>query len=280
MRGTSHPAGAAMMDTGNVTVVEHIVRSGRRLFSARSLLPLIVLPAVVLAMPESARLEQAIGHNANKAIQWISLLVAFAGIALRCATVATAPDGTSSRDTRALRAPSLNHTGMYSIVRHPLYVGNGLMWIGVAASMRVWWLVLIVALAYALYIERVMAYEETFLEQSFGDAFRRWAARTPAFVPRWSAWIPTHRPVSWRRVASEHNGLLAIAIVFPLLQLQGLMMASTNDWLLLHRDLLLLFAVGIAVSIVAIVFRRWPERPVAAHSTDAAAPQPLANPEA
>jgi protein-S-isoprenylcysteine O-methyltransferase Ste14 len=241
-----------------VTVVDHIARSGRRLFSARSLLPLALLPALLLAMPESVRLERTIGHDANTAIQWISLLMAFAGIALRCVTVATAPDGTSSRDTRALRAPTLNRTGMYSVVRHPLYLGNGLMWVGAAASMRVWWLALIVALAYALYIERVMAYEEAFLEQSFGDAFRDWAAHTPAVVPRWSSWQATDRPVSWRRVASEHNGLLAVAVIFLLLQAQGLLTTPVNDWLLQHRDLLWLLGVAVAVSTVAIVFRRWP----------------------
>jgi protein-S-isoprenylcysteine O-methyltransferase Ste14 len=167
---------------------------------------------------------------------------------------------------------------MYSVVRHPLYLANGLMWIGVAASMRVWWLVVIVALAYWLYIERVMAHEEAFLAQSFGAAFRDWAARTPAFIPRWSLWIPAHRAVSWRRVASEHNGLLAIAIVFPLLQIQGLLVASTNDWLRQHQGLLWLSAVAIVVSMAAIVFRRWPVQPVAAHLPEAAQPQPMAEP--
>jgi len=234
-----------MMAT-EVTVVEKIVSDGRRLFSARSLFPLLLLPAVVLALPESARLGEHLGHAANLAIEWSSLFIALAGVLLRCVTVATAPDGTSSRDTRGLRAPSLNRTGMYSVVRHPLYLGNALMWIGVAATTRVWWLVALVGLSYALYTERIIAFEEAFLADAFGDTFRAWAERTPALIPQWNLWTPATGEFMWRRVASEHNGLLAvIAITF-----------------LLRRDnlLLSLLAVAIAVSAVAIVARRFPAR--------------------
>ena len=217
------------------------------------------MPAILLAMPESARLERALSSQGNAVVRWGSVLIAMMGILLRCATVAFAPDGTSSRDTRALRAPSLNVTGMYSLMRHPLYTGNALMWIGVAMSTRVWWLVLIVGLAYALYIERVMAFEETFLEQSFGDQFCRWAAETQAFVPRWSGWRPAQGPFAWRRVASEHNGLLAIAVAFPLLQLGSLGGGVTlAEWSLKHDGLLMLLVIAMIVSSVAIIARRWP----------------------
>lgn len=243
-------------------MVEQFVSSGCRLFSARSLVPLLLLPAVALAMPESSRLERTIGNQGNRALEWAALFIALAGVAVRCCTVATAPDGTSSRDTRALRAPSLNTMGMYSVVRHPLYVGNGLMWLGEAASMRVWWLVVIVALAYALYVERIIAFEEAFLAESFGDEFRAWTSRTPAFVPRWSLWTRARGALNWRRVASEHNGLLAVAVAFCLFQMPGLAGGtSVGRWLTLHRDLIVLLAIAVVTSSVAIVARRWPVHP-------------------
>lgn len=233
-----------------MTVVDQLVHDGRRLFSSRSFVPLLLLPAIVLALPESARLQQHISHAANLAVEWSALLIVVSGVLLRCFTVATAPDGTSSRDTRGLRAPSLNRTGMYSVVRHPLYLGNALMWLGVAASTGVWWLVVIVGLVYALYIERIIAFEEAFLERSFGDEFRSWAQRTPAIFPRWHSWAPAAGEYQWRRVASEHNGLLAvIAITY-----------------LLRRDntLLELLAVAILISVIAIIARRLPARDDAA----------------
>jgi hypothetical protein len=150
---------------------------------------------------------------------------------------------------------------MYSVMRHPLYLGNGLIWIGVAASSRVWWLVVIVALSYALYIERVMAFEEAFLQQAFGEDFRAWAARTPSILPRWSLWTPAAGDVLWRRVASEHNGLLAVAVLFCAWPLESLLRGfSLADWLQLHEDLLTLLAVSVVISSVAIIARRWPAR--------------------
>ena len=125
---------------------------------------------------------------------------------MRCAAVAFAPDGTSSRDTRALRAPTLNTTGMYSIVRHPLYLGAGLMWVGIAMSLGVWWLVAIVAMAYWLYVERLMVVEEAFLAETFPVEFPRWASRTRAFLPRPSDWTPSTGRLQCKRLSSEHNG--------------------------------------------------------------------------
>ena len=111
-------------------------------------MPLTLLPVIALALPQSSTMEGTLGATGSTLIQWFAFLVAMTGLFLRCITVSFAPDGTSSRDTRGLRAPSLNDTGVYSVVRHPLYLGAGLMWIGVAMSMRVWWLVVIVGFAY------------------------------------------------------------------------------------------------------------------------------------
>ena len=201
-----------------MTVVEHMLANGHRLFKSRSLVPLALLPVVVLALPESARVAARLGDSRNLDVQLLALSIAFAGLLIRCAAVAYAPDGTSSRDTRALRAPALNTTGMYSIVRHPLYLGAGLMWVGTAMSLGVWWLVAIVALAYWIYVERLMLAEEAFLAEQFPVEFSRWASRTRAFLPRPSDWIPSTGRLQFKRLSSEHNGLLAIGLAFPLLQ--------------------------------------------------------------
>src|SRR3954463_3031218 len=102
-----------------------MVANGHRFFKSRSLVPFSLLPVAILALPEASRVSARLGDSGNLAVQWLSLSVAFAGLLVRCAAVAHAPDGTSSRNTRALLAPSLNTTGVYSIVRHPLYLGAG-----------------------------------------------------------------------------------------------------------------------------------------------------------
>jgi protein-S-isoprenylcysteine O-methyltransferase Ste14 len=242
-----------------VTLADQIHAQGRRLFASRSTMPLLLLPFVLLALPDSWDMEVRLGRNGSAALQWLALLVSFSGLLLRCMTVAFAPDGTSSRDTRGLRAPSLNTTGSYSVVRHPLYLGAGLMWIGVAMSLRVWWLVVIVALAYWLYIERVALAEEAFLLKTFPEQFRQWAANTPAFIPRWSGWRSSNGSFQGKRLLSEHNGLLGVSLSFVLLQfLEDRQHGGQTwaGWYAHHSDLVHLTEFAMVVSAICILIRR------------------------
>ena len=118
------------------------------------------------------------------------MLVSFAGLAIRWLTIAFVPPGTSGRNTLSQRADRLNTTGMYSIVRNPLYLGNFIAMLGVLICVKVWWVIAIFALCYWLYIERVIAVEEAYLEAKFGDAYREWAARVPVFIPKFANWAP------------------------------------------------------------------------------------------
>ena len=240
-------------------LADRLTTDGRRLFAWRSVVPLVLLPVVLLAMPESWRMEAWLGDRWANIVQWLALSVGLTGVVVRCAAVGFAPDGTSSRDTHRLRAPSLNSTGLYSIVRHPLYLGSGLIWLGAAISLRVWWLVVIVGLVYWVYIERVMLVEEGFLHQTFKTDFEEWADRTPAFVPRWSLWTRPSGSLLWKRVLSEHNGLLGIAVVIPLLEFledQQYGGESLTRWSNDHPDLLILLAFGVLISGLSIVLRR------------------------
>jgi protein-S-isoprenylcysteine O-methyltransferase Ste14 len=122
------------------------------------------------------------------------------GLAIRGWTVGHVPLGTSGRGTKELRAETLNTDGLYSQVRHPLYLGNYFMWVGVAVLAGKPTAVLVTTLAFWLYYERIMMAEERFLYERFGDVFAAWAARTPPFVPRMGGWRPWPHPFSFRFV--------------------------------------------------------------------------------
>src|SRR5689334_21586787 len=81
-------------------------------------------------------------------------------------------------------------TGMYSLVRHPLYLGNYFLWLGVVLVSRVWWAPVLAILVFWLCYERIMFAEEAYLRQQFGDAFGEWAQRTPAVLPAFTHWRP------------------------------------------------------------------------------------------
>jgi hypothetical protein len=136
--------------------------------------------------------------------------------------VGRAPIGTSGRNTREQTANTLTTTGMYSVVRHPLYVGNYIIILGLTMELHVWWLVLLVTCGYALYYERIMLAEEAFLRGRFGERFEQWATATPAFIPRFRAWKPSPVPFCWRTVLQrEYNAFFMIVSAFFALDIVG-----------------------------------------------------------
>jgi hypothetical protein len=143
------------------------------------------------------------------------VVLSFSGILLRGLVVGQTPHRTSGRNTREQVADTLNTAGLYSVVRHPLYLGNFLSWLGIAMFTQSFLVVLIAVLAFALYYERIMFAEEKFLADRFHDSFREWAARTPAFFPRLRGWRASPIPFSWKMVLRrEYSGFFAVVVTF------------------------------------------------------------------
>ena len=199
-------------------LADHFVRSGDALFRYRGQLPLLMLPLFALGLRDAAL--PALLPPGARAAQAGAVLVALCGLAVRVVAVGTAPEGTSERSTTSPRASRLRTTGLYSLVRHPLYLGNTITAVGLAAFTTRWYLPVIVLLLGVLYHERIAAREEAFLEDRFGDEFRRWAATVPAVIPRLSAYTRSDTPFVWKRVLGrEFHGLMTIASVVFVLDL-------------------------------------------------------------
>jgi len=201
-------------------IAEHFERSGNWLFRWRSYLPLLVLGLSLAAM---RNFEYPAGsHFLDLLWEGAALVVALSGLGIRVATVGCAPRRTSGRNTQRQVADSLNTTGMYSVMRHPLYLGNSLMWLGAAMFPRSCAFAVIILLVCWVYYERIIYCEEAFLEGKFGDDFRTWARATPAIFPRLSGWVKPALPFSWRHaVKREYRGLFGVLSVFFLLEIAG-----------------------------------------------------------
>ena len=197
-------------------LVDELEQRGQRLFRHRGSLPtLLLLPVVLAAVADAGRSHWS--HRADLVWEIACFLVALSGLAIRVAVSGTVAEGTSGRNT-SQRADDLNTTGAYSLVRHPLYLANFLVGIGLALQPRIWYLPLFVALLSVLYYERVIIAEEAFLEKKFGERFRAWAEAVPIVVPGRSAYVPTLIPFSWRAaVRREFYGTCAIVLIFFLL---------------------------------------------------------------
>jgi protein-S-isoprenylcysteine O-methyltransferase Ste14 len=87
-----------------------------------------------------------------------------------------------SSDVQLKRDHELIVAGPYRWVRHPIYTGLLLMFAGTALAVGEWRGVLAVAIA-ALALWRKLRIEEAFMRLNFGEAYARYAARTPALMP-------------------------------------------------------------------------------------------------
>jgi protein-S-isoprenylcysteine O-methyltransferase Ste14 len=236
-----------------VKILDQIPRSGDWLFRWRGQLPLLMLPLFLLGLYD-AQLPAALPFSV-RAWQYASAAIALAGLGIRVVAIGTAPSGTSERSTTNPRASELRTTGLYSVVRHPLYVGNTLTAVGFACFTTAWYLPVIVALLGILYHERIAAREEVFLEGRFGEQFLQWADQVPATIPRISHYVPSTTQFVWRRVIGrEFHGLFVIGAVLFALDLTRSALATGR--LVLDPFWTAFFLLTAAVFVVGIVLKR------------------------
>lgn len=203
-----------------MTLRHHFERSGNWLFRYRSFLPLLTIPVFLAGLNSFDYLGRS--HFLMECWQILCFAVSLLGLAVRAMTVGFVPAGTSGRNTRGQVAHALNSTGTYSLVRHPLYLGNYLILLGILLFFHSWWLALLVTCVFALYYERIMFAEEAYLRQRFGEAFEHWAATTPAIFPALRKWERPQLAFCWRTVLRrEYTGLFLITSVYFVLDVVG-----------------------------------------------------------
>jgi protein-S-isoprenylcysteine O-methyltransferase Ste14 len=122
-----------------------------------------------LDLPEAALFRWTVGGG----LILIGIAILGAGARNFSRTATPVP---SNQPVRALVT-----TGIHGLSRNPIYIGMLLLYAGIGIAARSPW-VLILALPLVIILHfGVVAREETYLEQRFGDAYRAYKAR----VRRW-----------------------------------------------------------------------------------------------
>ena len=195
---------------------DHFVRSGSWLFRWRALPPVLALLVLMAHLDGYRYLFDR--KPADDAWQFGCVVVAALGLALRAYVVGHTPKDTSGRNAREQRAASLNTSGLYSVVRHPLYLANFLIYLGTVAFTHDLWPAIVCLLGFWLYYERIMAAEEAFLRARFGAQFEAWARVTPAFLPNLRLWRRPELPFAPRNVLRrEYNNVFSVVLAMFLL---------------------------------------------------------------
>lgn len=195
---------------------EEFESQGSKLFKYRGSIPIFLLVTgivvFVLSKWNPSETESFIPFSIYEII---CISVSFLGLIIRVLTVGYTPSNTSGRNTGTQMADVLNTTGIYSMVRHPLYVGNFFMWLGIALLVQDFWYIIAFILLYWIYYERIMFAEEQFLRRKFGETYLDWAKKTPAFILSAKNYVSPNLPFSWKKILKkEKNGFSAIFVVF------------------------------------------------------------------
>lgn len=213
---------------------EEFERQGVWLFKYRGTLPLVVLAIGMMLFvrtemyPESFFLQET---PYEVSYEMVCLMISLFGLGIRVYTVGHTPANTSGRNVKEQVADTLNTSGIYSTVRHPLYLGNFFMWLGPALVTGNPWFIVAFCFFYWLYYERIMFAEEQFLRRKFGAVYTSWAEQVPAFVPAFKQFRAPELPFSWKKVLKkEKNGLAAIFIIFLIFDVTGQAIEGSRDY--------------------------------------------------
>jgi protein-S-isoprenylcysteine O-methyltransferase Ste14 len=194
---------------------------GDLLFKYRGELPVVLIPPALILF--YYHIKSNPGEDWPVFLgwyQWVCLGVVLLGQCIRSWTLGFAPHNTSGRNIKNQIADVVNSTGIYSIVRHPLYVGNFFMALGTAMLSCDAWFVAVFVLLFWIYYERIIYAEESFISAKFTENDIAWTERTPTFIPSFRHYQPSHRSFNWRKILrQEMNGIVATFGIFWLFQL-------------------------------------------------------------
>ena len=230
-----------------MALIHSFEKSGNALFKYRGQIPVVVF---ILAIPSVYFTDYTfLSDLLVKILTAFAILISFSGFIIRCFAIGTTPKGTSGRNRNEQVAESLNDTGIYSMVRHPLYLGNYLMWAGILVFSFNLYFFILVSLFFWLYYERIMFAEERFLEKKFGNKYLDWSLKVPAFIPSYTHYKRNDIPFSFKSVLRrEYSGLLATTVCFAYIDLLRLYFTYQRiEW---NRISIYFVAISLILTIV------------------------------
>ena len=250
-----------------MALIQSMEATGAKLFKYRGQIPVLIfalsLPLIwftndILYTKLSFSLNA--GAYAIRIVCTIcGILLSLCGLALRVYTVCTTPKGTSGRNTAQQVADHLNTKGIYSVVRHPLYLANYLIWAGLLVFTMNVFAFIIVSLVYWIYYERIMMAEEAFLRSKYGEEFEEWAAKVPAFIPKWSLYEGGMLQFSWktfirREYATWLSTILSYFVVDYTLFLR-IYGPKYPDWSILDQPPRFSFYIAAIYAVIALIIK-------------------------
>jgi protein-S-isoprenylcysteine O-methyltransferase Ste14 len=189
------------------------LRLGNFLFKRRSFTPLpLILLVFIIFKPVDL-------GSANILINLCGFVVSLTGEIIRVIAVGYAHSGTSGRESY-LKADALNTTGIYSLVRNPLYIGNFLIFSGLLLVFANIWAGVVVAVFLIAQYYFIILSEEDFLSQRYGKEYENYCGQVRRVIPAFKNYQKAANPFNWRKVIfKESDSVFNMLVMYLLLLL-------------------------------------------------------------
>ena len=185
------------------------IKQGNLFFKYRSYLP---IPIIFLAS-YIYYISNLIYLDSNFFIYCLTF--SLVGLLIRIYAVGYSFSRTSGRNTKSQVASKLNTTGIYSIIRHPLYLANFCIWLGISFLTYNVIFILFSIIFYCFIYGTIILAEEEFLTKKFQKEYRYYSSVTPAIIPNFSKWRAPVINFNLRKVImNEKNGLMGIFTIY------------------------------------------------------------------
>lgn len=231
-----------------MALIHSLENSGNTLFKYRGQIPVILF---ILAVPVIYFTDYKSIFSSEMnfwILTGVAITLSVLGQVIRAIAIGTANKNTSGRNRNEQIADALNTKGIYSTMRHPLYVGNYFMWIGIVVFTANIWFVLAVSLAFWLYYERIMFAEERFLERKFGQEYLDWSLKVPAFLPSFKNYKQSPIPFSMKTILRrEYSGVTATIVGFLFVEIIRDVFTSGTFEFKMHYIIILVIALFISL---------------------------------
>jgi protein-S-isoprenylcysteine O-methyltransferase Ste14 len=218
-----------------------------------ALFPLFFIATVVFSTP-----TYPLGSRSFDLLSdFVGLLIALSGQIIRALTVSYDYIERGGRN-KQIYASRLVQGGMFGISRNPLYLGNGLIILGITLIVNAplfYWLALpLTVLIYAC----IIAAEEQYLCGLFGTEYEDYCLRVNRLWPRWRYFSSSvdGMTFNWKRLISkEHNTFFALLLGLIFAELWSETAVHGHAYLE-QADALILIGLAVLVALAYAVVHR------------------------
>jgi protein-S-isoprenylcysteine O-methyltransferase Ste14 len=186
------------------------IKVGNCLFKYRSFTP-IPLIVMIFIIFKPAYLKEK-----DFFISLAGFLISLFGETIRILAVGFSFTGTSGRETY-LKADALNTTGIYSLVRNPLYIGNYFMFTGLVIVFANIYAILTFTVFLILQYYFIILAEEDYLRKTHGGVYEIYCTEVRRIIPKFKNYKKNQNLFNPKKVIfKENDSLFNMLIMFLL----------------------------------------------------------------